>query len=654
MVNSKCYNAQVTHRRLSPVKHEFRYQTTMFAFDLDELSSLSGDLAWFALDGRAPVSLHTGDYLLGEPGDLKSRLQDVLRERDYHESLTRVTLITAPRILGYAFNPVSFWVGQDREDRIQFVLAEVNNTFGERHLYLLSQPEEAGSGNSTRFREAKSFYVSPFMEVDGEYRFSFSQGTDKLGVSISLVQGGSATFQAGMQGKALPLSWRGLLKSRPWNALLTLPRIHWEAAVLYFKKKIGLVPRPRPLHQDTVRAEAPSWMHRRASELVHRFLRKAKRGRLEWTLPNGKRLAFGPADQPTASLKVWNWDLYINLLWSGDIAFGDGYMEGDWESDEPTAVVRFFTANREALNDQNLWTGRWIGRLAGWLQEKQRSNTLVGSRKNIQAHYDLSNHLYSQFLDPDMVYSCAVYEPGDSLEQAQERKLTRLLELAEMKPGHTVLEIGSGWGALAVRAARLGAKVLGLTLSQDQWEWSRRVVSEAGLEEQVEIALEDYRTVQGSFDRILSCEMLEAVGAENLGTYFAQVERLLKPGGIAVIQVITFPEATYAEYCRSQDWIQKRIFPGGHCPAVSALYRAVGEQESLHIEKTESIGPHYATTLEEWKRRFEANWETIKAESDGKFDQQFRRMWSFYFSYCEAAFAEGYLDVVHLVVRKTG
>lgn len=651
-MNSKCYCAEIVHRRLSPVKHEFRYQSSVFAFDLDELEQLQSERRWFGVDRRATVSIVSSDYLNGEPGDLKAKLGAALKERGYKEPLESVTLITAPRILGYAFNPVSFWLGQDRAGEITFVLAEVNNTFGERHLYLLNEGRPSVGGQSTEFSREKSFYVSPFLEVEGRYHFQFSQSTEKMGVSISLNRQGAQTFEAAMQGRALPFSWRGFLRSKPWTVFLTLPRIHWQAALLYFRKKVGLVPRPRPLHPDTVRAEAPSRLHRKASEMVLGFLKRARVGHLQWTLPNGKVHHFGDAQATPAKLKVWNWDFFLSVLWSGDVGFGDGYVDGDWESDDPTAVMRFFAANRDSLDDHNLWIGRWLGRAAGFLQEKMRANTLEGSRKNIHAHYDLSNELYSNFLDPDMVYSCAVFQAGDSLEQAQERKLAMLLDKARLESGMAVLEIGSGWGALALRAARRGCRVKGLTLSTEQLEWSRRVVAEAGLESRVEIALEDYRKVTGVYDRILSCEMLEAVGAENLETYFSQLNRLLKPGGVAVIQVITFPEEHYADYCRSQDWIQKRIFPGGHCPALSAIFKAVSTQHRLKVEGVEAIGPHYATTLGEWRRRFAEKWETIKLESGGKFDERFRRMWSFYFCYCEAGFAENYLNVHQIVLRK--
>lgn len=652
MVNSRCFRAEITHRRLLPVEHAFAYQSSVFAFDLDELTTLSNQVKWFATDRWAPVSLLSSDYLTGEPGELRPKLERVLKERGYDRPLDKVTLITSPRVLGYAFNPVSFWIGHNGHHDIEFVVCEVNNTFGERHLYLLSEELRDGSEPCSRYACEKRFYVSPFLKVEGEYQFQFANLSEGLGVSIALVEQGQTTFRAGMRGKPLPFSWRGLLSSQPWTTFLTLPRIHWQAALLHFRKKVGLVPRPRPLHPDTIRAEAPTWLHRRAAQTVHGFLQKATLGRLEWTLPNGKVLLFGASEGPRARLKVWNWDLYLSLLWSGDVAFGDGYVAGDWDSEDPAEVMRFFAANRDALDDQNLWLGRWLGRLAGWLQEKTRANTLEGSRKNIQAHYDLSNHLYSQFLDEDMVYSCAVYEPGDSLAKAQQRKLDKLLEKGRLQPGHTVLEIGSGWGALAVRAARRGCRVRGLTLSQDQYEWSRRVVAEAGLEDQVEIALQDYRTAVGAYDRILSCEMLEAVGVENLGVFFAQVERLLKPDGLAVIQVITFPDKHYADYCRSQDWIQKRIFPGGHCPSLSALSQAVSQQNSLRIESFESIGAHYVTTLQEWGRRFQANWESIRAESQGRFDERFRRMWSFYFAYCQAGFATSYLDVLQIVISK--
>lgn len=648
MVNSRCYRAEILHRRYHPVHHEFRYLNSVLQLDLDELAELSRQHRWFGYGCRAPVSIQPQDYLLGESCDLREQLRQVLQQRGWGQLPARVVLVTSPRIFGYVFNPVNFWLGYNQQDALEFVLAEVNNTFGERHLYLLTDPTEG------RIDCDKAFYVSPFAPVEGQYHFKVGVGPDRLDIAITTVREGLPGFEAQMRGGALPFSLAGLLASRPWNIFLTQPRIHWQAAKLYFQKKLPLVARPRPLHRNTIKAEPPSWLHRQAISLVHGFLQRAVRGRLLWVLPNNQILEFGdPKDgQPPAQVKLWNWDLYFRLLWQGDVAFGDGYVEGDWESEDPTAVIAFFAHNREVLDDREIWWGRWLGRLLGWLEERGRANTLAGSRRNIEAHYDLSNQLYANFLDEEMVYSCAIFEPGDSLEMAQQRKLNRLTELAQLGPGQKLLEIGSGWGALAKLAARAGCQVLGLTLSKEQLAWSQQAVQLAGLQDSVEFRLQDYRQTEGQFDRILSCEMLEAVGVENLDGYFENVERLLRPGGIAVFQVITFPERYYQQYCRSQDWIQKRIFPGGHCPSLPRLLEAVSKRPSLAPLRIESIGPHYATTLNLWRQRFEKNWPQILQQGGSQFDERFARMWSFYFSYCEAGFETGHLDVHQIVLRK--
>jgi cyclopropane-fatty-acyl-phospholipid synthase len=280
-----------------------------------------------------------------------------------------------------------------------------------------------------------------------------------------------------------------------------------------------------------------------------------------------------------------------------------------------------------------------------------RANRLGRSKRNIAAHYDLSNDLYATFLDDTMTYSAAFFEsPTATLEEAQEAKYRRLAEKARVDAGCHVLEIGCGWGGFAVYAASTyGCRVTGITLSEEQAALARRRVTEAGLDHLVDIRIVDYREVDGSYDRIVSIEMLEAVGHRYLGTYFETIDRLLAPDGLAAIQVITIPEQRYASYRRRPDFIQRYIFPGGHLPSLEAMAGSMGQRSELYVDDVENIGMHYAETLRRWRERFLERGDDVRALG---FDEPFVRMWEFYLAYCEAAFLARYIGDLQLVLTR--
>ena len=421
--------------------------------------------------------------------------------------------------------------------------------------------------------------------------------------------------------------------------------------MLYFRKKLPVVYKPRPEHPNIVRAEPPTPIHRWAVKLICSFLGKSRQGALQLDLPNGELLEFGAATTPTAKIRVLNYDFFLRLAWDGDVALGDSFVARQWDSPDVTAVIRFLIDNREHLDDRRLTWSRSVAVTWGWIRQKMRANSLTGSRRNIADHYDLGNQLYRRFLDPTMSYSCAYYaEPGDNLESAQRRKIAMLLGKARLDERSHLLEIGCGWGSLAIEAVRAtGCRVTGLTISQEQLEWARQRVLEAGLQDRIEILLCDYRTLVGRFDRIISCEMLEAVGHENFPGYFASLERLLCEDGIAVLQVITVPDFSYENYRRNRDWIQKEVFPGALCPSVTALLQAMSKSSRLVLEHLENIGPHYARTLREWQERFLLSWPELLGHG---YDERFRRTWCYYLSYCEAAFATRNLGDVQMVLTR--
>ncbi|GEN79355.1 SAM-dependent methyltransferase [Actinotalea fermentans] len=336
------------------------------------------------------------------------------------------------------------------------------------------------------------------------------------------------------------------------------------------------------------------------------------------------------------------------------IGFGEAYMAGDWR---PAPGVDLGVALRPFAASITHAVPAWMQRLRGLVEERlpaHQRNTLHGARRNIQAHYDLSNDLFAAFLDPSLTYSSALFDDdrplaGQGLEEAQLRKVDAALDAAGVGPGTRLLEIGTGWGTLALRAAERGAHVTTLTLSDEQARLARERVAAAGLTERVDVRLQDYREAAGTFDAVVSIEMIEAVGEEYWPTYFAAIDRLLAPGGTAVVQSILMAHDRYLATRRSFSWIQKYIFPGGIIPSTRAIEQATVAHTSLRVVGSRHFGASYAETLRRWRAQFDAAWPQVRELG---FDETFRRMWEFYLAYSESGFATGYLDVAQLRLRR--
>lgn len=366
------------------------------------------------------------------------------------------------------------------------------------------------------------------------------------------------------------------------------------------------------------------------------------------TFADGRTWGAGGSDSPEMRV-VRAKAFFARLGADTKIGFGEAYMAGDWTTGAGTDLADLlepFAARMATIVPEPLQ------KLRGFVDKKlphHQRNSVHGSRKNIEAHYDLSNDLFAEFLDPSMTYSSAWFESAEQdLEAAQMRKIDAILDDAHVGAGTRVLEIGSGWGALAIRAARRGAKVTTITLSSEQAAFARRRFAEAGVD--VDLQLVDYREVTGEYDAIVSVEMIEAVGEEYWATYFATIDKLLAPGGRVAIQAITMAHHRYLATRNSYGWIQKYIFPGGLIPSLEAIDRTLHEHTSLTVTNRRSLGRHYARTLREWRDNFDASWETIKTQG---FDETFRRMWEFYLAYCEAGFRTGYLDVFQLRMARS-
>lgn len=381
-----------------------------------------------------------------------------------------------------------------------------------------------------------------------------------------------------------------------------------------------------------------------------RLLQGIQRGSLLLELPDGRQLRCGSSNALTASMRLRNWNVFHAVLSSGDIGLAESYIQEDWTTPHLADLFRLLLANRDAL--ESLVYGSWLGRLAYRLRHLLRRNTKANSRKNIHAHYDLGNSFYQLWLDPSMNYSSAWFE-GDldgDFTQAQQAKVRRALRSVGIEPGQRLLEIGCGWGALAEMAAtECAADVVGVTLSTEQLDYAKQRMVGAGVQQQVDLRLQDYRDISdGSFDAICSIEMIEAVGQAYWPTYFSNVHRLLKTGGRACIQAIVIDDRLFDRYVQGTDFIQQYIFPGGCLPSPSRI-RAAAERAGLRVQEEFAFGQDYAETLRRWHQRFVQQRAQVLMQG---FDTRFLHTWEFYLAYCEAAFSMKNIDVVQYTLVK--
>ena len=356
----------------------------------------------------------------------------------------------------------------------------------------------------------------------------------------------------------------------------------------------------------------------------------------------------------TASLKavvhIKNPKTYKRILLGGSIAAGETYIDGWWSSPDLTKVIQVLGREQGVLDDLDKSFTKLLT-LPKWLFHKANKNTKAGSKKNILAHYDLGNDMYKTFLDKEMMYSSAIYPDQDaSLDQAQLHKLDLICQRLELKPGETLLEIGTGWGALAIYAAKhYGVQVTTTTISDAQLAYAKKRVNELGLQDQITLLSQDYRELEGQYDKLVSIEMIEAVGHEYLASFFETCHNRLKPDGKLLIQAITIADQRYHQYRKSVDFIQRYIFPGGCLPSVSMMADSIATKSDMVITELHDIGQDYAKTLRDWYQRFDDKTNELKQLGYG---DDFIRLWQFYFCYCEGGFLERTISTVHLVAAK--
>jgi cyclopropane-fatty-acyl-phospholipid synthase len=378
-------------------------------------------------------------------------------------------------------------------------------------------------------------------------------------------------------------------------------------------------------------------------------LRGLQRGQIQLIDGDGA-INLGQGDDLEVKLRVHNQRFYRETVLGGALSFAESYLHGDWDCDDLTTLFRIFVRN---LHQADQFDGGLAGvvglgqRLFHWC----RANSRIGSRRNIGAHYDLGNDFFKLWLDDTMAYSSGIFlHPENSLREASEEKIDRVCRKLALRPGDHLLEIGTGWGALAIHAAsHYGCRVTTTTISQEQAAVASERIQQAGLSDRITLLTSDYRDLTGQFDKLVSIEMIEAVGFKYFDTYFRKIGQLLRPEGTAVLQAIVMPERRYKEYLGGVDFIQRYIFPGGCLPSTATMLESAGRTTDLRFVHAEDFAPHYAETLRQWRHAF---WAQIGAVREQGYSEQFIRLWNYYLCYCEAVFEERHVGVVQIQFDK--
>ncbi|QDU79621.1 Cyclopropane-fatty-acyl-phospholipid synthase [Polystyrenella longa] len=384
-------------------------------------------------------------------------------------------------------------------------------------------------------------------------------------------------------------------------------------------------------------------------QVLFRIFKKLHTGHLTIVEPSGTTQFGKIGSGLEATIHIQHPSFYGRVIREGGLGAAESYLQGEWTTNDLTSLLRLMVQNQTTL--KGISRGRsWVARGIARLGHLLRDNSQAGSKRNIHEHYDLGNDFFKLFLDETMMYSSAYFENENTpLREASEAKLEMICRKLQLSPADHVLEIGTGWGGFAEYAARkCGCRITTTTISQEQYQFAKERIERAGMSEQVELLLEDYRDLQGTYDKLVSIEMIEAVGHRHLDGYFKACSQLLKADGTMLIQAITIPDQRYEQYQHSVDFIQKYIFPGGALPSVEAMLQSTSRTD-LRLLDLQDFASHYSQTLRIWRDRFFAN--TTEIESQG-FSERFQRMWEYYFCYCEAAFEERATGVSQLVFAK--
>jgi cyclopropane-fatty-acyl-phospholipid synthase len=401
--------------------------------------------------------------------------------------------------------------------------------------------------------------------------------------------------------------------------------------------------------KDSENSGFSALLNRIARHVVFANLKKLEYGRIT-IIENSKRYDFGKGGF-TAVIDISNQRFYSEVAFGGSIGAAEAYMLGFWSVDDLTVLVRIIVLNRKVLVDMERGLSSFM-RPFQFLMHWRRRNTLEGSLRNIAAHYDLGNEFYRLWLDQSMAYSCNIFEKENAtLEEAAIAKYERICQKLELRPEHHVLEIGTGWGGFAVYAAqKYGVGITTTTISRQQYDYAKALVERTGLSDKITLLSEDYRKLRGTYDRLVSIEMIEAVGHQFLDEYVRTCSERLKSDGLMALQAIIISDQAYRAQLRNPDFIKRYIFPGSFIPSISAVIQSAAKTTDMRLFDLEDITPHYARTLRTWRQRFFANVDTVRAQG---FTESFIRLWEYYFCYCEGAFLERYIGDVQMIFSKS-
>jgi len=670
-VRSAIYTGTLVHARRTPAEHVFRYPVCMYAIDVDEIEQLDRDLRLFSYNRPGILSLRDCDHLGDPQRPIGENVRAHLAGRGVDVEGARITLITNLRTAGYVINPVTYFYVHGPDGALRCILAEVSNTFGERLPYLLTDAERIDPlGDEHAFRHDKRMHVSPFFPMEQEYIFRMGELGDALDIRMDVMQGDERPFWAKLTGTRHDFTDRELgraLVRYPLMSQQVISLIHLEALKLWrkrvpFHRKPDFVPSEGSVTTPAGQASGHRGLRpipdaKRSpltpvvKALALRGLRRPVGGTIEVEMPDGTVHRMGHGGPRHARITVSGKDFFRRIARRGRVGFGEAYQAGDWRADGDDLVAFLEILALTAEDVRRRPPASLVPAAISKRPRLPNPADLLRARRDVRYHYDLGNDLYEVFLDPSMTYSCAYFEhEGQSLEDAQQAKYRRLCEKLHIGPGHHVLEVGCGWGGFAMHAAReRGCRVTGITLSVEQAEEARRRVEAAGLGDRIDIVIQDYREMQGSYDRIVSIEMIEAVGYDGLPTYFGNLDRLLAPGGVIGIQAITVPDQRLERYRRGTDWIREYIFPGAFCPPLASMVDAMRTSSELQVEGIENIGIHYAQTLRLWRERFMSRADEVRERG---FTDEFIRTWEFYLAFCEAGFRTRALGDLQMVISR--
>jgi cyclopropane-fatty-acyl-phospholipid synthase len=709
-LNSCLYEVSLHHKRFSPKPHQFGYKLFLFYLDIDEIDSITR-LGLIGTGNKKQLYTISADDFLPEQSvtteggkeqsdettgqRLRQKLQHFLCGVGIEQPPHRIALLTCLRTAGYIFNPVAFYFCFDESDQPLYVVAEVCNTFREKKLFFIPYYEATKLFQS---RQPKQFYVSPFFDLDIDFEFSIAPPGTELKISIDDYSGAQQIFTSSMRGKRIDLTRKNLITSTlkfPLVTIGTITRIHWQALRLWLKR----IPHHAKEHHTDKQVNVlnPYRKMTITDKLCRKILIDALArlpiGNLIMTLEDGTQIRFGGTEVPAdgqqdlgnpvpnkirdglpkesgnkasrpaqsdatpvvADLHVLDSAFYKRCVMFGHIGFAEAYMDGLFETSDVKALISWFIAN---IDESTLLEGsprkklaiNMLGKL-NRIAHLLRSNNERNSAKNISAHYDLSNELFKLFLDSSMTYSSAKFShPAMTLEEAQLEKIDSICRKLRLKSSDTVLEVGSGWGAFAIHAAtKYGCSIKTITISKQQFEYTKQLVSSHGLSHLIDVELVDYRNVTGLYDKIVSIEMIEAVGDEYMDGFFQKLNSLLRRDGLLALQMITCPDSRYDILKDNVDFIQKHIFPGSLLPSVFRVMSALRNCSDLSLFEMEDMGLSYARTLDEWYQRFNNRLPEVRNLG---FDARFIRMWNYYLKYCSAAFSTRNVSVVQAVFSR--